>query len=89
MAIERAFLDDIIAHPEDDAPRLIFADWLGEHGDEARAEFIRVQVALAKKRLPPGSGPRRDPRTSRSCSGHRTPARRPSSSMSPREKRSG
>jgi uncharacterized protein (TIGR02996 family) len=60
MTIERAFLDDIIAHPEDDAPRLIYADWLDEHGDEARAEFIRVQVALAKKRLPAGAGPRRD-----------------------------
>lgn len=45
-----AFLQDILAHPEDDAPRLIFADWLEEQGDAAsvaRAEFIRVQCALA------------------------------------------
>ncbi len=45
-----AFLQDIIAHPEDDTPRLIFADWLEEQGgprDRARAEFIRVQFALA------------------------------------------
>jgi uncharacterized protein (TIGR02996 family) len=45
-----AFLQDILAHPDDDAPRLIFADWLEEQGDAgsaARAEFIRIQCALA------------------------------------------
>jgi uncharacterized protein (TIGR02996 family) len=50
-----AFLQDILAHPEDDAPRLIFADWLEEQGDAesvARAEFIRVQCALAAAQLP-------------------------------------
>jgi uncharacterized protein (TIGR02996 family) len=40
----QAFLEDILAHPDDDAPRLIFADWLEEEGDSDRAEFIRVQV---------------------------------------------
>ena len=47
--IEHAFLQDILEHPDDDAPRLIYADWLEEHGKEAdrlRAEFIRVQVEL-------------------------------------------
>src|SRR3954462_12824674 len=53
MNTERAFLDDIIASPEDDAPRLIFADWLEDHGDPDRAEFIRLQVELEK--LPPHS----------------------------------
>src|SRR5262245_403802 len=43
-----AFLADIIEHPDDDAPRLIYADWLDEHGDEARAEFIRVQIELSR-----------------------------------------
>jgi uncharacterized protein (TIGR02996 family) len=47
MTHDEAFLEDIIAHPEDDAPRLIYADWLEEHGQQERAEFIRVQVALA------------------------------------------
>lgn len=50
-----AFLQDILAHPDDDAPRLIFADWLEEQGDAAsaaRAEFIRVQCALAAGHLP-------------------------------------
>src|SRR5262249_29891094 len=31
--------------PEDNAPRLILADWLEEHGDSDRAEFIRLQLA--------------------------------------------
>jgi uncharacterized protein (TIGR02996 family) len=48
MDLHMAFLEDIIASPEDDAPRLIYADWLEENGDEARAEFIRLQVARAK-----------------------------------------
>jgi uncharacterized protein (TIGR02996 family) len=40
----RAALDD----PEDDAPRLVLADWLDEHGQPERAEFIRVQCSLAR-----------------------------------------
>ena len=42
---EEAFLEDIVAHPDDDAPRLVFADWLDDHGDADRAEFIRLQVS--------------------------------------------
>ena len=34
--------------PDDDGPRLIYADFLDEIGDYPRAEFIRVQLALAK-----------------------------------------
>jgi uncharacterized protein (TIGR02996 family) len=34
----------ILEHPDDDGPRLVYADWLEEHGDTARAEFIRVQI---------------------------------------------
>jgi uncharacterized protein (TIGR02996 family) len=44
---DQAFLDDIIATPADDAPRLIYADWLQDHGDPHRAEFIRLQCRLA------------------------------------------
>jgi uncharacterized protein (TIGR02996 family) len=43
-----AFLADIVAHPEEDAPRLIYADWLDEHGQPDRAEFIRLQCRLAR-----------------------------------------
>jgi uncharacterized protein (TIGR02996 family) len=50
------FLQDIVTHPEDDTPRLVFADWLDEHGDAERAEFIRVQVEL--HRLDEGSSRR-------------------------------
>jgi uncharacterized protein (TIGR02996 family) len=38
----------IRANPDDDTPRLVYADWLQENGDEARAEFIRLQCAIAK-----------------------------------------
>jgi len=47
MTPDEAFLDDIYEHPDDDAPRLVYADWLDEHGQPARAEFIRVQCELA------------------------------------------
>jgi uncharacterized protein (TIGR02996 family) len=47
MSHADGFLSDIRAHPEDDAPRLIYADWLDEQGQLERAEFIRVQCRLA------------------------------------------
>jgi uncharacterized protein (TIGR02996 family) len=50
MTAERVFLDDIRDRPDDDAVRLIYADWLEERAgpaDAARAELIRVQVELA------------------------------------------
>jgi uncharacterized protein (TIGR02996 family) len=43
----RALLRAVLADPED-APRLVLADWLEEHGHAQRAEFIRVQLALAR-----------------------------------------
>jgi uncharacterized protein (TIGR02996 family) len=49
MSEEDALLATIAAHPEEDTPRLVFADWLDEHGRHARAEFVRVQVAIAQK----------------------------------------
>jgi uncharacterized protein (TIGR02996 family) len=42
-----AFLQRIRAYPDDDAPRLVFADWLDEQGDP-RGAFIRVQLAIAQ-----------------------------------------
>jgi uncharacterized protein (TIGR02996 family) len=38
----------VVAVPADDVPRLVAADWLDEHGQPERAEFIRVQVELAR-----------------------------------------
>jgi uncharacterized protein (TIGR02996 family) len=51
------FLKTIVENPEDDTPRLAYADWLDESGDEDRAEFIRLQIAGAAE-LPEGD-PRR------------------------------
>jgi uncharacterized protein (TIGR02996 family) len=41
------FLRAIAEEPWDDVHRLIFADWLDEHGATERAEFIRLQCQLA------------------------------------------
>jgi serine/threonine-protein kinase len=41
---EDAFLQAIAAAPEDDAPRLVYADWLEERGDP-RAEYLRLLCA--------------------------------------------
>jgi uncharacterized protein (TIGR02996 family) len=42
------FLRDICEHPDDDTPRLVYADWLEDHaGEPDRAEFIRLQIRLA------------------------------------------
>ncbi len=47
MTTEQAILRAILADPADDQLRLAFADLLEETGsDPARAEFIRVQMAL-------------------------------------------
>jgi uncharacterized protein (TIGR02996 family) len=56
-----AFLAAILAEPDADVHRLVYADWLDEHGDPDRAEFIRVQCAVAIDPLahnPPPSNPR-------------------------------
>jgi uncharacterized protein (TIGR02996 family) len=60
---EAALLAAIAAHPEEDTPRLAYADWLDEHAgglpdpDAARirAEFIRVQCELKKYEHLPSS----------------------------------
>jgi uncharacterized protein (TIGR02996 family) len=44
---EEGFLEAIRETPDDDAPRLVYADWLDDHGQADRAEFIRVQCELA------------------------------------------
>ena len=48
MTEEDAFLASIREAPEDESPRIIFADWLDDHGDHERAEFIRVQILLSQ-----------------------------------------
>jgi uncharacterized protein (TIGR02996 family) len=41
---ELAFYKRMSADPDDDLPRLAFADWLDEHGLADRAEFVRLQI---------------------------------------------
>jgi uncharacterized protein (TIGR02996 family) len=43
-SLQQAILDD----PEDDAPRLVYADWLDANGQSDRAEWIRASLAAAK-----------------------------------------
>lgn len=60
MNHEQAFLQAIRETPHDDAPRLIYADWLEEHGGAARAaraDFIRIQCRLDEM---PEDDPARD-----------------------------
>lgn len=56
-----ALLSAILANPDDDLPRLVFADWLEENGttdaDAARVEFIRLGCkSKAKSRMSPAEG---------------------------------
>ncbi len=53
MTDRESFVAAIAANPDDDTPRLAFADWLEENGDAARAGFVRDQVRLA--RMPAGT----------------------------------
>jgi uncharacterized protein (TIGR02996 family) len=48
MTERDALLRAVCENPDDDTPRLVFADWLQENGEEPRAEFIRVQIELAR-----------------------------------------
>jgi uncharacterized protein (TIGR02996 family) len=53
-ALRRAIID----HPDEDTPRLVYADWLDEHADDTRfhsgsmrthAQFIRADVLMAQR----------------------------------------
>ena len=58
MTDRDALLAAILANPDDDLPRLVYADWLEENGDALlgaerssageRAAFIRAQVEAAR-----------------------------------------
>jgi uncharacterized protein (TIGR02996 family) len=50
------FWKAILAEPDEDVHRLVYADWLDDHGEADPAEFIRVQCELA--RLPVGDARR-------------------------------
>jgi uncharacterized protein (TIGR02996 family) len=42
-----ALLAAVLANPDEDTPRLVYADWLQENDQPERAEFIRGQVDVA------------------------------------------
>lgn len=55
MSDHDALLAAIVEHPDEDTPRLMFADWLDEHagaladpvGARARAAFVRSDIAMS------------------------------------------
>lgn len=53
MSDETAFLAAIAESPGDELPRLVYADWLDERGEEERAEFVRLacQRLTATRRM--------------------------------------
>ncbi len=51
---ELALLAAIHAAPREDTPRLVYADWLQEHGQEEYAEFIRLSLNPAQNKPGPG-----------------------------------
>src|SRR5215208_5534217 len=51
MTVEQGLLQAVCDDPEDDVPRLVYADRLEETGDpekSARADFFRTQIELAR-----------------------------------------
>ena len=48
MTHHPGFLQAILEAPPDDTPRLVYADWLQENGEEDYAKFIRLQIELAE-----------------------------------------
>ncbi|HYH65618.1 MAG TPA: TIGR02996 domain-containing protein [Urbifossiella sp.] len=62
MTTQIALLRAVAARPDDDTPRLVYADWLDDHARSdnsyaARAEYIRLQIRLSVSEAastPPG-----------------------------------
>jgi uncharacterized protein (TIGR02996 family) len=50
MTDERAFLAAILEQPDDDARKLIYADWLEERGDP-RGEYVRLMMKVRQERV--------------------------------------
>ena len=47
LSQRHAFLAAIKDDPENDTSRLVFADWLDDHGEPERPQFIRLQCRAA------------------------------------------
>jgi uncharacterized protein (TIGR02996 family) len=48
MSEEAAFLMALKANPADDTARLVYADWLDEHDQPHKAEYLRAVVEVAR-----------------------------------------
>lgn len=48
MSEEAAFLSALKANPADDTARLVYADWLDEHDQPQKAEYLRLVAVLAR-----------------------------------------
>ncbi|AMV26267.1 hypothetical protein VT84_17850 [Gemmata sp. SH-PL17] len=48
MSDEAAFLAALKVDPADDTARLVYADWLDEHNEPVRAEYLRLVVTTAR-----------------------------------------
>lgn len=48
MISRERLLQAIIDQPDDDAPRLVYSDWLEERGEAEQANYIRASVEIAK-----------------------------------------
>ena len=49
LSQHEAFLRAIFDAPDDDTPRLVYADFLQENGEEERAEFVRWQCGIGTR----------------------------------------
>jgi uncharacterized protein (TIGR02996 family) len=48
FAEKRALLAVIGSNPDEDTPRLVFADWCDENNEPERASFIRLQFEAGR-----------------------------------------
>ena len=48
MDMQESLLRMVLESPADDLPRLVYADYIQDQGQDARAEFIRLQIEWAK-----------------------------------------
>lgn len=48
MSVEAQLRAEVRSRPDDDQPRLVYADWLADQGDADRATFIRLQIERAQ-----------------------------------------
>ena len=51
MSEEEAFLEALKANPADDTTRLVYADWLDEHDQPQKAEYLRLTQPTAQRML--------------------------------------